>query len=174
MLVSDFRTEYVRYRKLAEKAMSQMPDELLNRVPAPDANSAAMIVRHMSGNFVSRFTNFLTEDGEKPNRDRDAEFVERTYTRDEVEELWAKGFAVLDDALASLSDADLERTVTIRRQPLTVHAALARSLAHLAYHVGQIVLLARIYADSPWESLSIPRGQSQSYNAAPTREKPTS
>ena len=172
MLVSDFRTEYARYRQLAEKAMSQMPDELLNRVPAPDANSAAMIVRHMSGNFVSRFTNFLTEDGEKPNRDRDAEFEERKYTRDELEELWSKGFAVLEDTLGTLSDADLERTVTIRRQPLTVHAALARSLAHLAYHVGQIVLLARISAAGPWESLSIPRGQSQSYNAAPTREKP--
>jgi hypothetical protein len=169
MLIADFRSEYARYRQLAEKAMRQMPDVLLNRVPAPDANSAAMIVRHMSGNFVSRFTNFLTEDGEKPNRDRDAEFEERTYTRDEVEELWAKGFAVLDDALAPLGDADLARTVTIRNQPMTVHAALARSLAHLAYHVGQIVLLARIYAAGPWESLSIPKGQSKSYNAAPHR-----
>jgi len=169
MLIADFRSEYARYRQIAEKAMRQMPDELLNRVPAPDANSAAMIVRHMSCNFVSRFTSFLTEDGEKPNRDRDAEFEERTYTRDEVEELWAKGFAVLDDALASLGDADLARTVTIRNQPMTVHAALARSLAHLAYHVGQIVLLARIYAAGPWESLSIPKGQSKSYNAPPRR-----
>jgi uncharacterized damage-inducible protein DinB len=169
MLIADFRSEYARYRQIAEKAMRQMPDVLLNRVPAPDANSAAMIVRHMSGNFVSRFTNFLTEDGEKPNRDRDAEFDERDYTRDEVEELWAKGFAVLDHALASLGDADLQRTVTIRNQPMTVHAALARSLAHLSYHVGQIVLLARIYASGPWESLSIPKGQSKSYNAAPKR-----
>lgn len=167
MLIADFRSEYARYRQIAEKAMRQMPDVLLNRVPAPDANSAAMIVRHMSGNFVSRFTNFLTEDGEKPNRDRDAEFDERTYTREEMEELWAKGFAVLEHALESLGDADLERTVTIRNQPMTVHAALARSLAHLAYHVGQIVLLARIYAAGPWESLSIPKGQSRSYNAAP-------
>ena len=169
MLIADFRTEYARYRQLAEKAMRQMPDALLNRVPAPDANSAAMIVRHMSGNFVSRFTNFLTEDGEKPNRNRDAEFEERTYTRDELEELWAKGFAVLDDALASLGDDDLVRTVAIRNQPMTVHAALVRSLAHLAYHVGQIVLLARTHAAGPWESLSIPKGQSESYNAAPHR-----
>ena len=169
MLIADFRSEYTRYRQIAEKAMRQMPDVLLNRVPAPDANSAAMIVRHMSGNFVSRFTNFLTEDGEKPNRDRDAEFDERTYTRDEVEELWAKGFAVLDDALAPLGDADLQRIVTIRNQPMTIHAALARSLAHLSYHVGQIVLLARIYAAGPWESLSIPKGQSKSYDAGPHR-----
>ena len=169
MLIADFRSEYARYRQIAEKAMRQMPDVLLNRVPAPDANSAAMIVRHMSGNFVSRFTNFLTEDGEKPDRDRDAEFEERTYAREEMEELWAKGFAVLDDALAPLGDADLQRTVTIRNQPMTVHAALARSLAHLSYHVGQIVLLARIYAAGPWESLSIPKGQSAQYNADPKR-----
>ena len=169
MLIADFRTEYGRYRDLAEKAIAQMPDLLLNRVPADDANSVGMIVRHMSGNLVSRFTNFLTEDGEKPSRDRDAEFEERTYTREEVTELWAKGFAVLEATLASLSDADLERRVTIRQQPMTVHAALARSLAHLAYHVGQIVLLARIYAAGPWESLSIPKGTSKQYNAAPTK-----
>jgi uncharacterized damage-inducible protein DinB len=171
MLVADFRSDYARYRELAEKALAQMPDDELNRVPAPDANSAAMVVRHMSGNLVSRFTDFLTDDGEKPYRDRDAEFDERDYTRAEVNSLWAKGFAVLDDALVPLTDADLERTVTIRQQPLTVHAALSRSLAHLAYHVGQIVLLARISAAAPWHSLSIPKGQSAQYNAAPSREK---
>ncbi len=169
MLVADFRAEYARYRELAEKALAQMPDAELNRVLAPEGNSVAMLVRHMSGNFVSRFTNFLTEDGEKPNRDRDREFDERPYSRAEVNALWAKGFAVLDDALASLGDDDLEHTVTIRQQPMTVHAALCRSLAHLAYHVGQIVLLARIGAEAPWQSLSIPRGQSQQYSAAPKR-----
>ena len=169
MLIADFRSEYARYRQLAEKALAQMPDADLNRVPAPDANSAAMIVRHMSGNLISRFTNFLTEDGEKPNRDRDREFDERPYTRTEVTELWAKGFDALDEALAPLTDADLERPVTIRQQSMTVHAALARSLAHLSYHVGQIVLLARIHAAAPWESLSIPKGQSTQYNAAPSR-----
>ncbi|MFL5617267.1 MAG: DUF1572 family protein [Gemmatimonadaceae bacterium] len=165
MLIADFRAEYARYRQLAEKALAQMPDEALNGVLAPEGNSAAMIVRHMSGNFVSRFTNFLTEDGEKPNRDRDREFDERPYSRAEVHELLAKGFAVLDDALVPLGDDDLERTVTIRQQPMTIHAALSRSLAHLAYHVGQIVLLARIHAAGPWESLSIPRNKSQQFNA---------
>ena len=173
MLITDFRSEYARYRQLAEKALAQMPDAELNRVPAPDANSAAMIVRHMSGNLISRFTNFLTEDGEKPNRDRDAEFDERAYSRSAMNDLWASGFAVLDEALVPLTDDDLERTVTIREQPMMVHAALSRSLAHLAYHVGQIVLLARINAADPWQSLSIPKGHSKQYNAAPTREKPS-
>lgn len=164
MLIDDFRSQYLNYRRLAEKALAQMPDLALDRVLSPEGNSAAMIVRHMSGNLVSRFTNFLTEDGEKPNRDRDREFDERPYSRAEVDALWAKGFAVLDDALAPLRDDDLERTVTIREEPMTVHAALTRSLAHLAYHVGQIVLLARIGAAGPWESLSIPRNKSQQFN----------
>jgi hypothetical protein len=165
MHIDDFRSQYAQYRQLAEKALAQMPDAELDRVLSPEGNSAAMIVRHLSGNLVSRFTNFLTEDGEKPDRERDREFDERPYSRAEVNALWARGFAVLDDALAPLGDADLERTVTIRQQPMTVHAALTRSLAHLAYHVGQIVLLARIGASGPWESLSIPRNKSQQFNA---------
>ena len=169
MLIDDFRSEHARYRRLAEKALAQMPDAALNHVPSTDSNSVAMIVRHISGNLISRFTNFLTEDGEKPSRDRDAEFVERPYSRAEIDELLRKGYAVLEEALASLTDDDLARTVTIRQQPLTVHAALSRSLAHVAYHVGQIVLLARTTAAGSWQSLSIPRGQSQQFNAAPTR-----
>jgi len=170
-MIEDFRSEYERYRLLAEKALAQMPDEALNRVPSREGNSAAMIVRHVSGNLISRFRNYLTEDGEKPDRDRDREFDERPYARAEMLELWTRGWAVLDANVGALTDADLARTVTIRQQPMTVHASLSRSLAHVAYHVGQIVLLAREYADHDWESLSIPRGQSQQYNAAPTREK---
>jgi uncharacterized damage-inducible protein DinB len=169
MYIDDFRAQYAQYRQLAEKALAQMPDSELNHVLATESNSVAMIVRHVSGNLVSRFTNFLTEDGEKPNRDRDREFDERHYSRDEVNALWAQGFAALDDAVVPLTDADLERTVTIRQQPMTVHAALTRSLAHLAYHVGQIVLLARIGAAGPWESLSIPRNSSQQFNAGMKR-----
>lgn len=171
MLIDDFRFEYVRWRQVAEKAIAQMPDEALNYVPSPEGNSVAMLVRHVSGNLVSRFTNFLTEDGEKPNRERDREFDERAYSRVEVNALWAEGFAVLDSALSPLGDADLERTVTIRQQPMTVHAALTRSLAHLAYHVGQIVLLARIGAAGPWQSLSIPRDKSQQFNASMQRPR---
>jgi hypothetical protein len=170
-MIEDFRSEYARYRVIAEKALVQMPDDALNRVPSPEGNSAAMIVRHVSGNLISRFTNFLTEDGEKPTRDREREFDERQYTRAEMDALWARGWAVLDANVGPLGDDDLGRTVTIRQQPLTVHAALSRSLAHIAYHVGQLVLLARMTAEGEWRSMSIPRGESERYNAAPTNEK---
>ena len=141
MLIDDFRSEYARWREVAEKAIAQMPDDALNHVPSPEGNSVAMLVRHVSGNLVSRFTNFLTEDGEKPNRDRDDEFFERPYT-----------------------DADVARTVTIRGQPMTVHAALTRSLAHIANHMGQIILIAKMTVAGGWQSLSIPRGKSQAFN----------
>ena len=164
MLIDDFRSEYTRWQKTAEKAIAQMPDDALNHVPSPEGNSVAMLVRHVSGNLVSRFTNFLTEDGEKPDRDRESEFAERPYTRAEVDEMMRRGFGVVDATLASLTDDDVTRTVTIRGEKMTVHAALARSLAHIANHMGQIVLLAKIAVGSPWQSLSIPRGKSQTFN----------
>jgi len=171
ILVEDFIGEYRRYQLLAEGAMSQMSDDALNYVPATDCNSVAMIVTHMSGNLQSRFTNFLTEDGEKPWRQRDDEFADRTCSRDEVMEKWSAAWAVIAREVCPLADADLARVVTIRQQPLTVHAALSRSIAHVAYHVGQIVLLARTTADTPWRSLSIPKGGSAAYNKHPTNEK---
>jgi hypothetical protein len=170
-MIESFRDEFQRYRRIGEKALAQIPDDALNRVLFTDANSAAMLVRHLGGNLTSRFTDFLTSDGEKPWRDRDAEFETREYGRDEVERRWAAGWSVLEAELAKLSDADLSREVRLRGQPLTVHEALARSLAHTAYHVGQIVLLARLLAESEWEWISIPKGQSAAYNAAPTKEK---
>jgi hypothetical protein len=165
MLIYDFRSEYARWREVAEKAIAQMPDDALNYVPSPEGNSVAMLVRHVSGNLVSRFTNFLTEDGEKPDRDREAEFVERLYTRAEIGEMMQRGFGVVESALASLTDDDVARTVTIRGQPMTVHAALTRSLAHIANHMGQIILIAKMTVTGEWHSLSIPRGQSQAFNA---------
>jgi uncharacterized damage-inducible protein DinB len=170
-LVTDLIGEYKRYRLLAERAMVQMPDDAFNVVHGPDCNSVAMIVAHMNGNLRARFTDFLTTDGEKPWRDRDGEFADRTCTRAEVEALWTAGWAVLEKEITALTDADLSRVVTIRQQPLTVHAALCRSIAHVAYHVGQIVLLARISAVQPWESLSIPKGGTAEYNKRPSREK---
>jgi uncharacterized damage-inducible protein DinB len=170
-MIEDFRSEFERYRIIAEKALAQIPDSALDTVLAPDGNSAAMIVRHMSGNLVSRFTNFLTEDGEKPSRDRDSEFADRTYDRAEMDAMWKKGWSVVENTVANLSDEDLRRTVTIREQPLTVHAALARAISHQAYHAGQLVLIARITADAGWKWISIPKGQSDAYNAAPDREK---
>jgi hypothetical protein len=170
-LLDDFRSEYARYRATGERALAQLPDAALNRVPSPDGNSAAMVVRHLGGNLASRFTDFLTDDGEKPWRDRDAEFADREYTRAEVDEWWRRGWDVLEATLAGLTDADLGRTVVIRRQPLGVHAALARSLSHVAYHVGQLVLLSRMATGASWRWISIPRGGSDAYNAAPTMEK---
>jgi hypothetical protein len=171
--IGDFADEYRRYRGLGEAAMAQVSDEALNHVPSIDGNSIGMIVRHLSGNLISRFTDFLTADGEKPNRDREAEFEPRAYTRAELDALWSEGWAVLEGALAQLDDSRLADVVQIRGVPLSVHAALSRSMAHAAYHVGQIVLLARERADAEWQSLSIPRGQSAAYNLNPTKEKVT-
>ena len=170
-MTHDFLDEYRRYRAIGEKALAQVSDEALNRIPAADGNSIAMVVRHMGGNLASRFTDFLTEDGEKAWRDRDAEFETRAYTRAEVEQWWARGWDTVERAVGALTASRLGDTVYIRRQPLTVHAALCRSLAHVSYHVGQIVLLARAAADAPWQSLSIPKGASAAYNAHPTREQ---
>jgi uncharacterized damage-inducible protein DinB len=165
-MIPDFAGEYRRYRMVGERALRQLSDDTLNVVSAADGNSPAMIVRHISGNFESRFTDFLTSDGEKPWRDRDDEFHERRYTRREVDTLWANGWGLLEDTLRSLQPEDLARTVTIRSQHLSVHAALCRSLAHVAYHVGQLVLMARQTGADPWEWISIPKGESRTYNAA--------
>ena len=164
MLIEDFRGEFQRYRSLGERALTQIPDDALNLVPSPEGNSAAMIMRHVGGNLVSRFTDFLTTDGEKPDRDREREFEIRSYARAEADSWWTRGWAAVESALAALRDEDLASTVSIRRQPLSVHAALCRSLAHISYHVGQLVLLGRMYTAGPWQSLSIPRGESEAFN----------
>src|SRR4051812_2267961 len=142
--VHDFLEEARRYRSVAEKAIAQVSDENLNRVLASDGNSVAMLVRHLSGNMVSRFTDFLTSDGDKPWRHRDSEFEAQQYSRADVAELWEKGWTVLEAAVIPLTQDDLAKTITIRSVPLTVQQALFRAAAHLAYHSGQIVLLARI------------------------------
>lgn len=165
-MVESFVAEFRRYRVTAEKALAQLPDGALNRVTAPDGNSAAMLVRHLSGNLTSRFTDFLTSDGEKPWRQRDAEFAEREYDRRELETMWEDAWDLVDRELEKLSDCHLNLQVTIRGQCLTVHAALARALAHVAYHVGQIVLLARTLGPEEWRWISIPKGRSEEYNRA--------
>lgn len=167
-LINEFR----RYRTLAEKAIQRLDDDKLNRVLVAETNSVAMLMRHLGGNLESRFMNFLTEDGEKPWRQRDEEFAERRYSREDAERIWSDGWSTLEATLASLALDDMNRTVTIRGVELSVHEALARSVSHVAYHTGQIVLLARLLTDpAGWESLSIPRGRSADYNTAPTREK---
>jgi hypothetical protein len=170
-LIKDFANEYARYRSVGEKALEQVSDKALNKVIGPDNNSIAIIVRHIGGNLVSRFTDFLTSDGEKSWRNRDSEFQDAVYTRSDIERIWSDGWNVLESELSKLTDEHLQQQVYIRGQAWTVHDALCRSLAHLSYHVGQIVLLARILNEEPWKWISIPKGQSREYNLHPNKEK---
>lgn len=163
-VVDSVRGEFLRYKELGEKSISQLEEQDLSRDLAGDANSIATICWHISGNLKSRFTDFLTSDGEKPWRHRDEEFAARSVTRDELLSKWNEGWSVLIDALSSLTDDQLEQTVKIRSQPLTVAAALHRSLAHVSYHIGQIVYIAKSIRGADWNSLSIPRGQSADFN----------
>lgn len=171
MIISSIKSEYLRYKKLGEGAIEQIPDDGINKVFGEDNNSIAVIVYHISGNLKSRFTDFLKTDGEKSWRKRDTEFFERNFTREELNEKWNEGWNVLMETLAILSDADLNKLVTIRKKELTVIEALHRSLAHTSYHVGQIVYIARTIIGKDWKSLSIPRGESVEYNKNPVKEK---
>lgn len=163
--IASLRKLFVYYKELGEKAIAQVKDEDLHRVLGTDGNSMAVVMRHIAGNARSRFTDLLTSDGEKPWRDREGEFTEGTATRTELLTEWNGGWAVLLNALDQLTDDDLERIVLIRNEGHTVQEALHRQLAHYAYHVGQIVLLARACVGAAWKSLSIPRGGSQAFNA---------
>jgi len=162
-LVDSIRAEYVRYKAVAEGAFAQLRDDELSRPGPGGGNSAAIVCWHLSGNLRSRFTDFLTTDGEKPWRHREEEFDDRPVTRAELMAKWEEGWAVVLSTLEGLTDGHLRAAVTIRGQVLMVHEALHRSLAHTAYHVGQIVYLAKAMRGGDWVSLSIPRGQSASY-----------
>ena len=154
---------FAEYKSLAEKAMDQLEEKDFHNNPSAESNSIAIIIQHMHGNMMSRWTNFLTEDGEKEWRKRDDEFEENPLSRQELLKRWDDGWKVLMDTLASLKEDDLEKTVTIRSQPLTVTDAILRQLAHYGYHVGQIVFLARWIKGAGWHSLSIPKGGSDAY-----------
>lgn len=171
---TSIRTEYQRYRRMVELAIEQVADQDLHRVPFADGNSLAVLLRHLSGNLASRFTDFLTTDGEKPWRQRDEEFEPKTAGRAELLASWSASWRTVEQALADVEAAGpdaVARTVTIRQQPLTVLDALLRSVAHVAYHTGQIVLLAREFTGAGWRTLSIPRGGSATYAANPTKER---
>ena len=170
-LIASVEGEYRRYRKLGEAAMSQLTDAQLTTRLSPETNSVATIVWHVSGNLESRFTDFLTSDGEKPWRNREDEFAERHATRDEILAKWNRGWDVLTETLATLVDADLARTITIRGVELSVADALHRSVAHTASHVGQVTYAAKLLRGADWEYLSIPPGGTAAYNADPTKEK---
>ena len=171
MIVDSIKAEYLRYKKLGEGAIGQVQEDGINKVIGEDNNSISVIVYHISGNFKSRFTDFLTADGEKVWRKRDTEFTERKVTREELIGKWTEGWNILTRTLATLSDEDLNKIVTIRGKKLTVIEALHRSLAHITYHVGQIVFIARTLVGKDWKSLSIPRGGSEEYNKNPILEK---
>lgn len=156
-LIGSLEHEYRRYKGLAEATFEQVTAEQLSHVPAPEGNSIAILAWHISGNLKSRFTDFLTTDGEKPWRARESEFDSRQVSHDELRRKWEEGWKVLFDALGLLSDSDLGKRVVIRGESLPVHAALHRSLAHTSNHVGQIVLLGKMLRGAEWRSLSIPR-----------------
>lgn len=153
-----------RQKELAEGAIGQLDDEQLRRAIAPGTNSVAVIMKHMAGNMRSRWSDFLTSDGEKPDRDRESEFVDDFASRGALDGHWESGWRCLFDALAPLTDADLARTVTIRGEPHSVIHAIDRQLDHYGYHVGQIVLIAKILCGERWQSLSIPPGDSAAFN----------
>ena len=168
----EFTTSYVQdslslfgyYKKLAERAMDQVTDDQLFAALDDEANSIAVIVKHMAGNMRSRWTDFLTSDGEKPDRNRDSEFIDPPKTREALLASWEQGWSLLFQALEPLSDDDLGRTVTIRGEAHSVMQAVNRQVAHYAHHVGQIVLLAKHFAGAKWHSLTIPRNRSGEFN----------
>ena len=173
-MAHQFTTSYLKdsldvfryYKKLGERAIEQCPDNGLFTMLDAESNSIAIIVKHMAGNMRSRWTDFLTSDGEKPDRNRDTEFEDAPKTRAELLALWERGWKHVFDALTPLGDEDLVRTITIRTEPHSVTQAINRQVAHYSYHVGQIVYVAKHLATKAagsWHSLSVPRGQSAQF-----------
>ena len=151
-------------KRLADRAVEQVPDDQLHVALDENTNSIAVIMKHVAGNLNSRWTDFLTTDGEKPGRNRDAEFVDSFNSRAELLEWWERGWTCLLEALKNLKLEDFGKTVWIRGEPHSLPLALERSLGHSCYHIGQIVLLARVHAGQNWKTLTIPRGGSEQFN----------
>jgi hypothetical protein len=164
--LNDALATFRDYKKLAEKALAQVRDEEFFLTLDEEANSIGVVIKHMAGNMISRWTDFLESDGEKPDRNRDMEFVlEPDVTKDDLISLWERGWARLFEAIEPLRPADLARNVHIRGKAHTVVEAINRQLTHYAYHTGQIVLLAKHLRSVEWQSLSIPRNKSAQFNA---------
>ena len=163
-VIDSFTRRFRSDKGLMERAVAQVSDAQLHLALDENTNSLAVIMRHASGNLVSRFGNFLTSDGEKANRDRDSEFIDDMADRASIMARWEAGWAVLFDTLSQLTDADLTRTVTVRGEGMSVLEALVRALSHQAYHGGQIVQLARHWAKDRWTTLTVPRGGSKQLN----------
>ena len=167
--MTDSLTIFRQYKTLAERAMAQLTDEQLFTALDEEENSIAIIVKHMAGNMRSRWVDFLTADGEKPDRNRDSEFVEPPATRAALMEVWEHGWSCVFGALEPLTDADLGRRVMIRGEAHSVMQAINRQIAHYGSHYGQIVLLAKHFKGADWQSLSIPKNKSAAYNTAVAR-----
>ncbi|WP_421871156.1 DUF1572 family protein [Marinoscillum sp.] len=152
------------YKLLGERTFEQLNEDQLTWTPSEDSNSIAILVNHLAGNMLSRWTNFLTEDGEKPWRNRDHEFEDEIHSKEELDKRWDLGWNCLLATLESLSEEDLNKTIYIRQEGQSVTDAIQRQLAHYASHIGQIILLGKIQKGPNWQSLSIPKGQSDAYN----------
>lgn len=173
--LTDIIRSFKNYKRLGDAALAQTPDHHLHTELDSNSNSVAVIVKHVGGNLRSRFRDFLTTDGEKPDRNRDSEFeLSGQPSRADVLRWWEDGWSVLMQALDALTPSDLTRTVTIRSEEFLVVEALNRSAAHTAYHVGQIVYLARHFAGEHWSSLSIPKGQSAQFARGTFKQGPLS
>ncbi len=157
-------TRLFYYKQLGDKTFEQLNDTDFHFMPDAESNSIALIIQHLAGNMLSRFTNFLTTDGEKEWRNRDAEFEIKNQTKEDLLNLWNKGWDCVSEALYSLKEDDLMKTIAIRTEPLLVVDAINRQLAHYPYHVGQIVYLGRMIKKENWKNLSIPKGNSQQFN----------
>jgi hypothetical protein len=169
----EFTTSYLKdsmsvlryYKRLAERAIAQVPDDALLAAPDPESNSIAIIVKHLAGNMRSRFTDFLTSDGEKPDRKRDTEFETPPKTRAELMAMWEAGWQHVFNALTPLTETQLSQKVYIRSEAHSVTQAINRQLAHYAYHVGQIVYVAKHFAGANWTALTVPRGKSADFTS---------
>ena len=172
--LEEIKRQFRGHKRMGEAALAQLEDKDFFVALDPESNSVAALVKHIAGNARSRFTDFLTSDGEKPDRFRDQEFeTTGTTTREEVMRWWEQGWGHVFSALDSLRPEDVQRTVTIRQEPHTVMQALNRALAHYAQHIGQIVFLAKHLRSTQWQTLSIPRGKSEDYKvASPKVPKP--
>jgi len=160
----DARAIFRQYKKLTDAAIAQVSDNDLYCTLDPEMNSIAILIKHVAGNMISRWTNFLTSDGEKPTRNRDSEFEDPPATRTGLLALWGRGWSCLFDALEPLTDADLARIITIRGEAHSVMQAINRQVAHYSYHCGQIILLAKHFQSSNWKCLTVPRKQSEAFN----------
>lgn len=151
------------YKSLGDKSFEQLTEADMHYRPSPESNSIAIIIQHLYGNMMSRFTNFLTEDGEKEWRKRDAEFEPMELTRTDLIDFWNTGWAMVVNTIEALKPDDLLKEVTIRSEKLFVYDAILRQLAHYPYHVGQIVFIAKMIKDNDWKNLSVPKGESKAY-----------